>query len=175
MPSITDRPNVAAAQILGQQLVDGSANLTINQLKEAYTGFRGALATPELKAEMDKFIAAKDPQLAGLVGADKANAQFDLKAKTDAVWGKFFGGEPQKIELFTAVFGAAKVAEVPDGWKHLIEARFKKEEGGKLIYDLSMSKPGPPDPRGFDVLITHGVAGGQIAIDPTDMSWKKVD
>jgi hypothetical protein len=174
MPTIADKPNVAAAQILGKQLVQDSGNLTISQLKDAYAGFRGALATPELKAEMDKFIAGADPHLAGLVGADKAVAQFDLKAQTDAVWGKFFAREPAKLELFTAVFGAAKVAEVPDGWKHLIEGRFDKEEGGKLIYGLTMSKPGPPDPRGFDVLITHGVASGKIAIDPKDMSWTVV-
>ncbi len=174
MPSISDRPNVAAAQILGKQLIDGSTNLTIAQLKDAYAGFRGALATPELKAEMDKFIAGADPQLAGLIGADKAHAQAELKGKTDAVWGKFFSKEDAKLQLFTAVFGAAKVAEVPDGWKHLIEARFETEEGGKLIYGMSMSKPGPPDPRGFDILITEGVAYGKIAVDPKDLSWTVV-
>lgn len=174
MPVI-DKPNVSsAAQVLGKQLVGDADKLTIAELKDQYAAFKGALATPELKHAMDQFLAGADPQLAGLLGADKAVQAFDARKAQDAVWERFFARPDTRKELFVQVFGAAKVAEVPPRWEHLMDARQEGAQDGKLVYQLSMSKPGPPDPRGFDVLITEGIASAKVAIDPRDMSWSKL-
>jgi hypothetical protein len=171
MPSIHDKPNVAAAQVLGKQLVADSSTQTIAQLKDAYAGFRAALASPELKAEMDKFLVGADPQLAGLVGADKAAGQFDAQKASEAVWGKFFARDDARKALFTEVFGA-QTAQTPG-------ARMEAHQSGpavdgKLPYDVSMWVKADSGMGGLDVLRVNTIAQAKLFIDPSDMSWTKV-